>query len=77
VLLCTDGYSNSFRTDSGFLKVGTDLLEMMEKDGPESVESNLEEWLEEASRLGSGDDVTLGVLFRSSLFGCGENGNAA
>jgi serine/threonine protein phosphatase PrpC len=77
VLLCTDGYSNSFRADAGFLKVGTDLLEMMEKDGPESVEGNLEEWLEEASRLGSGDDVTLGVLFRSSLFRCGENGNAA
>lgn len=67
VLLCTDGYSNSFRNDSGFLKVGTDLLEMIEEDGPDSVENNLEGWLEEASSLGSGDDVTLGVLCRLSL----------
>lgn len=66
VLLCTDGYSNSFRADSGFLKVGTDLLEMIDEDGLESVERDLEGWLEEASRLGSGDDVTLGLLFRES-----------
>jgi serine/threonine protein phosphatase PrpC len=65
VLLCTDGYSNSFRADAGFLKVGTDLLEMIETDGPASVEQNLEGWLQEASSLGSGDDVTVGVLFRS------------
>lgn len=71
ILLCTDGYSNSFRADAGFLKVGTDLLEMIEADGPDSVEHELEGWLEEASRLGSGDDVTLGVLFRTR-----ENGNA-
>jgi serine/threonine protein phosphatase PrpC len=65
VLLCTDGYSNSFRADTGFLKVGADLLEMIEEDGAEAVERNLEGWLEEASSLGSGDDVTLGVLFRT------------
>jgi serine/threonine protein phosphatase PrpC len=64
VLLCTDGYSNSFRNDSGFLKVGTDLLEMIAEEGPEAVERDLEGWLDEASSLGSGDDVTLGVLFR-------------
>jgi serine/threonine protein phosphatase PrpC len=72
ILLCTDGYSNSFRADSGFLKVGTDLLDMIQEDGAESVEHNLESWLEEASSLGSGDDVTLGVLFRTQ-----ENGNVA
>jgi serine/threonine protein phosphatase PrpC len=66
VLLCTDGYANSFRNDAGFLKVGADLLEMIEEDGVESVENELEGWLEEASSLGSGDDVTLGVLCRLS-----------
>lgn len=64
ILLCSDGYSNSFREDAGFLRVGTDLLEMMEEDGLETVEAGLEGWLEEASRLGSGDDVTLGLLYR-------------
>jgi serine/threonine protein phosphatase PrpC len=64
VLLSTDGYSNSFRGDSDFLKVGGDVLEMIEQDGFESVERDLEGWLDEASRLGSGDDVTLGLLYR-------------
>jgi serine/threonine protein phosphatase PrpC len=76
VLLCTDGYSNSFRADSGFLKVGTDLLEMIEEDGLESVERGLEGWLEEASRLGSGDDVTLGLLFRDPEHDNGESNGA-
>ena len=65
ILLCTDGYSNSFRNDAGFLKVGTDLLEMIADEGLDAVERNLEGWLNEASDLGSGDDVTLGVLFRN------------
>jgi serine/threonine protein phosphatase PrpC len=64
VVLCTDGYSNSFRAESGFLKVGADLLEILDEDGFESIERDLEGWLEEASSLGSGDDVTLGLLFR-------------
>jgi serine/threonine protein phosphatase PrpC len=75
VLLCTDGYANSFRSDSGFLKVGTDLLEMIGEDGLEAVERDLEGWLEEASKLGSGDDVTVGLLFRDFLGEESENGD--
>jgi len=65
VLLCTDGYANSFRDDGGFLQIGRDVLEMLREDGIEGVERNLSGWLTEASELGSGDDITLGGLWRT------------
>lgn len=67
ILLTTDGYVNSFRNEAGFLKVGTDILEILKKEGSEYVEANIEDWLEEASKLGSGDDITLGILYRQEI----------
>jgi serine/threonine protein phosphatase PrpC len=64
ILLSTDGYPNSFKSQEGFFKVGTDLLEKLQKEGCEAVAQQLPEWLQEASNLGSGDDVTLGILYR-------------
>jgi serine/threonine protein phosphatase PrpC len=64
VFLSTDGYPNSFRDDEGFFKVATDLLDMIRSDGIEKVDSNLEGWLSEASRAGSGDDITVGIIKR-------------
>lgn len=64
VLLATDGYANSFREDGGFLAVGRDLLQMIHKEGIAPVDENLETWLREASELGSGDDITVGLLWR-------------
>jgi len=64
VLLSTDGYANSFSERAGFLKVGTDLLEMLRSDGFDFVGSNLKGWLEEATRTGSGDDCTLAIICR-------------
>jgi len=62
ILLSTDGYINSF-TDAGqFLKVGTDLLQMIRSAGIEAVDGKLEGWLDEASQQGSGDDITLGIV---------------
>jgi serine/threonine protein phosphatase PrpC len=69
VLLATDGYANSFREDHGFLRTGEDLLEMVRETGIDGVERNLESWLNEASELGSGDDITLAVLCRTALGG--------
>jgi serine/threonine protein phosphatase PrpC len=65
VLVSTDGYANSFRDDAGFLQVGSDLLAMIRADGLEAVAGALEGWLTEASEQGSGDDVTLGLLYRT------------
>jgi len=64
VLLSTDGYPNSFSSQDGFLKVGTDLLEILRTDGGDSVERDLPGWLRDASTLGSGDDVTLAIVYR-------------
>jgi serine/threonine protein phosphatase PrpC len=61
-LLSTDGYSNAFRDNDGFLKVGSDLLDIIRTDGPGQVEQYLPTWLNEATETGSGDDVTLGLV---------------
>lgn len=66
LLLATDGYANSFREDAGFLSVGCDILQMIHADGLKKVSENLGSWLAEASQLGSGDDITLGVLHRAT-----------
>jgi hypothetical protein len=65
IILSSDGYANSFRSDGGFLKIGGDLLEIIREEGIAAVENNLERWLQEASECGSGDDITLALLWRS------------
>lgn len=67
VLLSTDGYSNSFRDDPSFTRVGTDLLQLISTQGAAHVVENLGAWLTEASTYGSGDDVTVGVVVRCGL----------
>ncbi|PYS51619.1 MAG: protein phosphatase 2C domain-containing protein [Acidobacteria bacterium] len=62
ILLSTDGYPNSFRDESGFFKVGTDILEMIRAEGLDMVNDHLESWLRESTYAGSGDDVTLGLI---------------
>lgn len=64
ILLATDGYPNSFANDTGFLRVGSDLLDMLREDGLDAVNANLETWLAEASEAGSGDDISLGLICR-------------
>lgn len=64
IFLSTDGYSNSFRNDEGFKKVAADIWRILKTGDVETVENNLEDWLNEASRAGSGDDITAGILFR-------------
>jgi hypothetical protein len=65
ILLATDGYAKSFREDDGFLAVGPDLLRIIHTEGIAPITENLELWLKEASELGSGDDITVGVLWRN------------
>lgn len=62
ILLATDGYPNSFRDEAGFLQVGPDILKTIRADGLDHVKDNLERWLSDSTRAGSGDDVTLGIL---------------
>jgi serine/threonine protein phosphatase PrpC len=62
IMLSTDGYSNSFATEEGFLKIGTDIASMISDGKWEDVSKNMRKWLEDASREGSGDDITLGII---------------
>jgi serine/threonine protein phosphatase PrpC len=62
ILLTTDGYPNSFRDESGFFKVGSDILAMIRSGGLDMVSDHLESWLTESTYAGSGDDVTLGII---------------
>jgi serine/threonine protein phosphatase PrpC len=64
ILLSSDGYSNSFRSDKDFLQIGPDYLDILRQRGPDSLAAELGEILAEASSQGSGDDVTLGLLAR-------------
>ncbi|MCP4113305.1 MAG: protein phosphatase 2C domain-containing protein [Desulfobacteraceae bacterium] len=62
ILVATDGYSNSFREDESFMKVGSDIWQMICSDGLDYVRENLENWLNETSEAGSGDDITVGLI---------------
>jgi serine/threonine protein phosphatase PrpC len=63
LVLATDGYSNSFRTEADFLQVGTDVLELIRKHGVTQVERQLPQILEHASTNGSGDDITMAIVY--------------
>jgi len=63
ILLSTDGYANSFASPEAFGQVAPDLLALIHKQGFGSVCDQLEGWLNEASAEGSGDDVTVGLLW--------------
>jgi serine/threonine protein phosphatase PrpC len=65
IMAATDGYANSFVNDDAFRKVGSDILTIMREDSVQAVEENLLEWLDEASASGSGDDISLGILYRA------------
>lgn len=64
IILSTDGYSNSFSSESGFFKVGSDLYDMIKDDGFEVIEENLKDWIEETSNHGSGDDTSVSIISR-------------
>jgi len=63
VMLSTDGYSNSFSSDEGYLKAATDILTIAHDEGIASIRKQTPTWLEDASKSGSGDDITLGLIF--------------
>lgn len=63
-MLTTDGYPNSFVNQENFFKVAVDFLNIIKTEGVSEVEKNIESWLTEASAKGSGDDITIGLLYR-------------
>jgi Protein phosphatase 2C len=66
VVVTTDGYVNSFVDDAAFLQVGADLIRHRRDHGLDWIAEQLPGWLQKASKLGSGDDITMGVLARTN-----------
>lgn len=68
IMVSTDGFANSFRTDEGYLQFGSDVLRMLMTDGVDGVGDKLGGWLGEMTQAGSGDDISLGIACRPSDF---------
>lgn len=69
ILISTDGYSNSFENEEGFFKTAPEYLELIQSMGIYYAESYLEEWLLETTCKGSGDDISLGIIWNKSRKG--------
>jgi hypothetical protein len=72
ILAASDGYANAFRDDTGFLQVARDLWDLLGTEGESAVRPHLRGWLEEASQQGSGDDISVAILWRDEPFGPGN-----
>jgi hypothetical protein len=64
ILAASDGYANAFRDDAGFLQVARDLWDLLRTEGEAAVRPHLRGWLDEASQQGSGDDISVAILWR-------------
>lgn len=64
ILLCTDGYYNSFRDDRSFLKIGSDYLNLLRNYGSLYILKHITKILKDTSVKGSGDDITVGFLYK-------------
>ncbi|NLE03794.1 MAG: protein phosphatase 2C domain-containing protein [Crenarchaeota archaeon] len=68
IMLSTDGYSNSYISDDSFNQVAIDIYKMISenpngfREGIQNIKDNLESWLTETSKSGSGDDITVGLM---------------
>lgn len=63
-LLSTDGYANSFFEPLGFIKAGADIYKLWRDNGIDYIKEHLEDWLSHSSADGSGDDITMALVFR-------------
>lgn len=66
ILVTTDGYANSYPAEAEFIKIGPDYLNLIQQHQLAHVVEHLPEFLAETSREGSGDDITIGLIYRSS-----------
>lgn len=64
ILLATDGYSNSYASNADFEQTVLDITEFIKTEGHNWVREQLPDWLEETSKKGSGDDISVGIIYR-------------
>jgi hypothetical protein len=67
-LLSTDGYRNAHGSDAGseeaFHRTAREFADALQNQDPAKVFADLPETLNYASAKGSGDDITVGLLWR-------------
>ena len=63
VLLCTDGYANSYADDEVFERIGPDYLKLVRSQGLAGLAPHLPRFLDHVSAQGSGDDVSVALLY--------------
>ncbi len=66
LLLATDGYANSYATQEEFLRIGPDYLDLVREHGAEGVGSCLPGFLERITAEGSGDYISLALIYLHS-----------
>ena len=65
--LSTDGFSNSYRDEQSFLQTTADYFSVIGEYGIDAVSKSIKAWLNETSRGGSGDDITVLIAYGFSL----------
>ncbi len=64
IFLATDGYSNSFPSEEDLHNDMRLYLNWIKEEGLESVDRELPKLLEQVTKRGSGDDITVGIMTR-------------
>ena len=63
IMLSTDGFSNSYSNDEVFFETAHDYHLAIKKYGADTIQNNLSAWLKETSSGGSGDDITVVIVY--------------
>jgi serine/threonine protein phosphatase PrpC len=64
VLICTDGVSESYREKDDFYHICRELTDICQTDGRTKTLNTLKKILPEISKTGSGDDVSVAVIYK-------------
>lgn len=76
IFVGTDGFSKSYKTEAEFLETCKAYSAAIRKPDAYRVEGELTKWLTETTTSGSGDDVTVGMIYDVSLLHRSETANA-
>jgi serine/threonine protein phosphatase PrpC len=67
IFLVSDGYKNSFKYAEGFYQALTDINDFIDTDGADWVKQALAGWLNESTQQGSGDDISLAMIYTQEI----------
>lgn len=68
LFLSTDGYYNSFaQGEAGYQDNCRSIWKIISEEGTDRITRELSGWLEDYSREGSGDDISLGIILRCDI----------